>query len=269
MLKRIKIQHSLQRYSLLITFLILSFMSLNSQANDNLKWQNSNYIMQAFAEIALKNEYRKTKGRVLKWHAPIHYQFKYHSIEKNTLVESLFNVHLKHLNSITSHPIKESTSKTNLTIHLTQDKHFANVIKNNTYSSVKNLERDSHCMASFQTNKKGEITQAQIVLPLDHVFSRGLLVACIVEESTQIMGLPNDSDWVHPTIANDASKVELLTGLDYILLKILYHPSLQAGYKMHRSRVTIENIIQNLQSTSEIEQASDKVNSSGLFPLIN
>lgn len=71
-------------------------------------------------------------------------------------------------------------------------------------------------MGWFKTNGKNEIISAEIVLPLDHVFSRGLLISCIIEESTQVLGLPNDSDWVHPSIANDARKVELLIGLDYI-----------------------------------------------------
>ncbi|MEA1988695.1 MAG: DUF2927 domain-containing protein, partial [Pseudomonadota bacterium] len=195
-----------------------TYATKSQNQNLNLKWQNPSYIQKAFNEIALKNEYKKTSQRILKWQNPVRYGFSYHQIPKNKLVEELFETHLKHLAQITNLPINQTAQNHNLTIHLTSDKNYGNVIKKFTLTDVNNIERDSHCMGSFKTNRNNEIISAEIVLPVDHVFSRGLLVSCIVEESTQVMGLPNDSDWVHPSIANDASKVELLTGLDYIFL---------------------------------------------------
>ncbi|WEJ63034.1 DUF2927 domain-containing protein [Thiomicrorhabdus lithotrophica] len=237
--------------------------------NQNLNWQNSNYIQKAFNEIALKNEYRKTAQRILKWQKPIRYAFHYHQMPKNTLVEELFDAHLKHLADITQLPISKSAQANNLTIHLTSDKHYGKVIKKFTHTSVKNIQRDSNCMGSFKTNSKNEIISAEIVLPVDHVFSRGLLVACIVEESTQVLGLPNDSDWVHPSIANDASKVELLTGLDYMLLKILYDPQLKAGMNRAKSQPIIRQLIEKFERAGIIEKAHIQVNQSGLFPFVN
>lgn len=234
------------------------------------QWQDSKYLLKAFNEIALKNEYQKTNQRILKWQRPIRYQFEYHHLKTNLLVENLFNTHLKHLSEITHHSILP-VNKTipNLVIHLTEDEEYANVIKRFTGSTVKNIERNSHCMGSFKTNQHNEIIQAQIVLPLDHVFSRGLLVACVVEETTQIMGLPNDSDWVNPSIANDASKVELLTGLDYILLKLLYDTNLKAGMDLKQSQPILKRKIIQLKASNEINRANNKVNASGLYLLVN
>ncbi|BCN92592.1 hypothetical protein THMIRHAM_03770 [Thiomicrorhabdus immobilis] len=238
--------------------------------NLDLNWQNPAYIQKAFNEIALKNEYQKTDQRIIKWLQPIHYRFEYHHVKTNPMVENLFNTHLRHLSEITQHPIfPTEDTPPNLIIHLTADNEYAQVIKRFTASKVANIERDSNCMGSFKTNRHNEIVEAQIILPLDHVFSRGLLVACVVEETTQIMGLPNDSDWVNPSIANDASKVELLTGLDYILLKILYDKQLHAGMAFEQSQPIIRKRISALKDADEIKNANHQVNKSGLYPLVN
>ena len=83
------------------------------------------------------------------------------------------------------------------------------------------------------------------------------------------MGLPNDSDWVHPSIANDATKGELLTGLDYIFLQILYDPNLKAGMSKIQSQPIIRQVIQEMEQSNIIQRAHIQVNQSGLYPFIN
>ncbi len=245
-----------------------------SGENNLIEWQNKQYIQEAFNEIALKNEYRQTEQRISKWKEPIRYQFVYHGIKTNPLVERLFDTHLSHLKTITGHPIEAhkpgSKHKANLSIHLTPDMNYGKVIKSiSGKNHANNIQRKSHCMASFKKNKRNAIVEAQVVIPVDHVFSRGLLVTCIVEETTQILGLPNDSDWVNPSIANDTSKIELLTGLDYLLLKILYDKSLQPGAPYPQNQKTISRVINKLETNGEIKHASKTINRSGLFPLVN
>ena len=233
------------------------------------EWQNTEYILKAFKEIALKNEYRPTRQKILRWHQPIKYQFKYHTLPHNEMVETLFNVQLQHLSNITSHPILKSSHKPNLTIHLTKDEHYGSVIKRQTNSKVTNIEQLSHCMGSFKTKHNGEIIAAHIVIPVDHAFSKGLLVSCVIEESTQLMGLPNDSDWVHPTIANDKSKIEFLTGLDYVMLKLLYSKNIKAGMTGQALDKALQESIQKLHKRNQINTAQQQVNTEGLFPFVN
>lgn len=241
------------------------------------EWQSPSYIQKAFNEIALKNEYQKTQHRILKWQTPIVYQFIYHDLPQNLDLETLFKKHLKHLHLITQHPIQALTdintsqlpAQPNLLIHLTRDINYARVIQQVSRTTVKSLARESHCMGTFRKNGQGAIEQGVIIIPVDHVYSRGLLVSCIVEESTQLMGLPNDSDWVNPSIANDASKVELLTGLDYLFLKILYNPKLKVGMPMSLSQPIIKQIIDELRNEGMIEKAQQEVNRHGLYPILN
>ncbi len=263
----------IKRILLLGSLILLSTQSLSMQEASLKQWQNKQYIQSAFNEIALKNEYRSTDQRVLKWKKPIRYKFVYHNMKTNPLVERLFDAHLSHLQNITGHSIQPHKAshkgKANLSIHLTPDIDYEKVIQAVSKNQVKNIAKKSHCMASFKRNTKNAIVEAQVVLPVDHVFSRGLLITCIVEETTQILGLPNDSNWVNPSIANDASKIELLTGLDYLLLKILYDKSLKAGAPYPQNQQAIKRVIKRLESDGEIKHASKTINQTGLFPLLN
>ncbi|MEQ8321774.1 MAG: DUF2927 domain-containing protein [Rhodospirillales bacterium] len=53
--------------------------------------------------------------------------------------------------------------------------------------------------------------------------------ACLLEEITQAMGLPNDSDLVTPSIFNQKSTSETLSPSDTVLIKTLYDKRLPAG----------------------------------------
>ncbi len=277
----LKNTHAADLIHKLTLILGLLFWTVSSCANGVSKapeWQSPDYIQKAFNEIALKNEYRKTQQRIIKWQKPILYQFVYHNLPRNPVVENLFNEHFQHLQQITSHPIQLISDKKrlsnkrpspNLLIHLTKDADYGRIIQQETKSLVENIQRESHCMGNFTLNAKQQIDKAVVIIPVDHVYSRGLLVACIVEETTQLMGLPNDSDWVNPSIANDASKIELLTGLDYLLLKILYESKLQAGMTLSQSQPIIKNIINHQQKNGDIESAQHQVNRHGLYPLLN
>jgi hypothetical protein len=53
--------------------------------------------------------------------------------------------------------------------------------------------------------------------------------ACLLEEMTQAMGLPNDSDLVTPSVFNQKSTQRALSKSDLVLLKTLYDKRLPAG----------------------------------------
>ncbi len=243
-------------------------VSASSLTND---WQSPAYIQKAFSEIALKNEYRKTDGRVIKWQKPIYFEYQYYFLPKNDLVTRMTDAHLDQLKEITNHKIQSSdpTHPANFKIIFTKDRYYQMAIDTFAPSDVKNLSRESHCMGTYHLNKQHEIVHAAIIIPVDHAMSRGLLPACIVEEATQVMGLPNDSDWVNPSIANDKSRIDLLTGLDYMLLKLLYSPEIKAGMNQNDIQPIIHRELQFYQRNGLIRRAGHLVNKSGLYPLLN
>ena len=63
----------------------------------------------------------------------------------------------------------------------------------------------------------------------DRAASAGKLPHCIVEESTQHLGLPNDSDEVVPSMFDDRSVLDELTEHDKVLVRLLYDSRLPAG----------------------------------------
>ena len=91
---------------------------------------------------------------------------------------------------------------------------------------VRWMVANSTCFANY-FNKKGEIVAAVVVFPSRHPESYHR--ACAVEEITQILGLPNDSDYVKNSIFNDTSRYFELTEHDRWLLRALYQPEITPG----------------------------------------
>lgn len=172
----------------------------------------------------------------------------------NPLLLEPIHAHLRDLQFLTGIRFIETRSpkKSQFNIYLTQDryfrKHISRFVKNQKFAD--RLARKSNCFASFTTTSNHQITQANIVIPADHTFKKGLYVACVIEETTQVMGLPNDSDWVSPSIANDLDKQELLSPLDRMFLKTLYDPSLKPGMTIKEARPKIRHIIHRLLKQS-------------------
>ncbi len=110
-------------------------------------------------------------------------------------------------------------------------------------------------MLQFKRNKQYEIISALVIIPVDHAMSYGLLPACVIEELTQAMGLTNDSDWVIPSVANDKSVLDLLTGLDYLCLKILYDKRLYAGMDKKTSSPLVDKILIDLENQKIINSS--------------
>ena len=69
--------------------------------------------------------------------------------------------------------------------------------------------------------------------------------------------------------ANDKSKIEFLTGLDYLFLKILYSKNIKAGMRGKPLEQKLKNRIQALHLAGEVEMADEKVKAVGLYPLTN
>ncbi|MDD1643477.1 MAG: DUF2927 domain-containing protein, partial [Methylococcaceae bacterium] len=130
------------------------------------------------------------------------------------------------------------------------------------------MNRHSVCLGLFSTTPQGVIRQAVVIIPVDRARSKGLLVSCIVEELTQIMGLPNDSASVYPSIFNDQSIYILLTGLDYLLLKMLYDPRLVPGMNSQQALPVLRKIVDEFHQRHLIEAAEQMVSKGDLYSLL-
>ncbi|MPQ77433.1 DUF2927 domain-containing protein [Hydrogenovibrio sp. JE_KL2] len=249
----------------------LTLFLLGNTGNTNLyDWQKPDYIEKAFVEITLKDEYRATDMHLRKWTSPIRYYIDFYGLKPYPLAINMINAHMRQLTHITHHSIAQTHIKqeANLIIYLSKDRDYKTVIEKYTGNKVQDLSRESNCMGTFKQSQSHVIIGATVVIPIDYAMSQGLLPSCIVEELTQVMGLPNDSDWVYPSVANDVSKVELLSGLDYLFLKMLYSPQLKPGMNLIETKKVVKKLIREFQQQGLIKRANMKVRQEGLYPLL-
>ncbi|MDA8637889.1 DUF2927 domain-containing protein [Rhodospirillales bacterium] len=67
---------------------------------------------------------------------------------------------------------------------------------------------------------------------------------CYLEEITQSMGLPYDSDRVRPSIFNEASRERSLSKSDFILIRTLYDPRIRSGMDRTTAKTWASSIIE-------------------------
>ncbi len=246
--------------------LALLLLLAGHSARADERWQSDSYLTESFMAIAMEREYGEARQtRFARWQQPIRLQLVNESGDK-PLQADVVKVQAAHLARITGHPISMVTAKPNLTLIMTdysKMKSWANRTMGGD-PSVGMALKEGLCLANFATNAKHEISRATIIIPVDYSRAKGRFLDCVVEEFTQVMGLPNDSDKVFPSIFNDNSIDSFLTGLDYVLLKMAYHPALKAGMSSDEIRAALPIALADLRAKGEIREANRRVQQQSL-----
>lgn len=191
-------------------------------------------LLRDFEIIAFGAELgQETDGRLHKWQRPIRVFLDIRAGEAE-LYRRLTENHLERLAGLTGLEISlaDELSQANLVIVFDRDAQLVSSMARHapglTTAAIA-LDK-AFCFAQFWHGQdSGEIKRAVIGIPSDRAASEGKLPHCIVEETTQVLGLPNDSDDVNPSIFNDRSVFDDLTLHDQALLRLLYDPRLRAG----------------------------------------
>jgi len=237
-------------------------------------WQEPKYIHNSFIEIALNNEYSAEVSTVRKWTQPIYYSI-IHRTADESLHQRITETHLKHLASITDTTIQPASvdNKANLRIIFSTEELISQELKQDFLLDNKqliiDLSRNSVCLAHFSTFPDSSIKQAVIIIPVDRARAHAKLLSCVVEELTQIMGLPNDSDKVFPSIFNDKSHDDYLSGLDLLLLKLLYRPEMKVGMDIKQVHHQLDKAINEKDFQQLIKDSEQLVHQQGLYRLLN
>lgn len=262
---------SLSKHFWCCTIISLFFvlLSANTQASGKKPhWQERQYIQDSFKEIALQREYDKThQQRLARWQKPIMLYFE--SEQGNQRLQAqLLSVHVQHLSQITGVPIYFSSDpkKANVFAIFTSRENMENKIRQyiGDPESMRKAIDEAVCLGNFGVNTKGEIQRGAIVIPVNYARQRARLLDCIVEEITQLMGLPNDSNKVYPSIFNDVSSDIYLSPLDYIFLKMLYSPRFKAGMSKAQVDQMLPSVLDDLYYLGIIENAASQVHEGSL-----
>ena len=94
----------------------------------------------------------------------------------------------------------------------------------------------AHCMATIYRKNKN-IVRSIVYFP-SHLSLQAIRI-CIVEELTQVMGLPNDSLTITQSIFRDRGKHNELQPQDRLFLRLLYDPRVEYGME----RVAALNVV--------------------------
>lgn len=261
-------------YKILFIFNSLLYTSCALANQGYSHWHSPSYIRHSFLDIALNNEYSPEISNVRKWKKTIHYSIVHRTADTG-FHEQITKIHLNHLSDITGVKISPAQSKkqVNLTIIFSRERNITQELKNDFLlkdsEQITSLARNSVCIAHFHTNQDNSIKKAIVIIPVDRARAHAKLLSCVVEELTQIMGLPNDSDSVYPSIFNDKSSDDFLSGLDFILLKLLYHKDIKAGMNTELVNRKLIQILAQPSFQKLIEDSEYLVHQKGLFRYLN
>ncbi|WP_114410662.1 DUF2927 domain-containing protein [Marinomonas foliarum] len=244
---------------------ILCFLSMlaSSFALGEERWQNDAYIQDSFMKIALEREYKETKHpKLIRWATPIKLFFESDSGDAN-LQKELLSVHAQHLSYITGLSIDftDDPKQANIFVIFTNYDNLENKVRQyiGDPEKIRTALNEAICLGNFRRNRNYEITRGSIIIPVDYARIKARFLDCIVEEITQLLGLPNDSNDVFPSIFNDVSIDSYLSPLDYLLLKALYSPHLKPGMDVTQTRAAFPKLLAELHANKDIENAAQRV----------
>lgn len=253
--------------SFYIYSLLLVLFSTSVKAT-GLTWLDPAFVERAFYGVALEREYTAGSHPLAKWNQPIRVWVD-HRVGDEELHQELADLHVQHLTQITGLPIEFVSQQSRANVHwiYTRESRWIKEAK-----SALNLKSTQHlktaiCTAGFRTDSSGAIVSADIVIPVDLARSRGKLLACVVEEITQALGLPNDSKHAYPSIFNDHTPEELLAPLDVVLLKLLYEPELKAGMTLSEAKPIVKRLIREYQKEGILQNAAKEAKQAPLYEL--
>ena len=101
------------------------------------------------------------------------------------------------------------------------------------------------CFGYFHANGRKDIDEITAVIP--SFISDEEIRACVVEEVTQAIGLPNDSDSANPSIFNDDDMYQDLTWQDDLFLRVLYDPRVRSGMTRAEFEPLARQILEELR----------------------
>ena len=233
-------------------------------------WPQISYISNSFLEVGLGAEHGKSHNLNLrKWNKPLRIYVE-HQIGDQPLHDQLLDAHISQLVKITNFDISrvKNKSEANVYYYFTKQSILPSLVQNELDQSVVEYLHGAICLANVKTDKGNNIISAHIFIPVDQARMHGKLVACIVEELTQSLGLIRDSDLVFPSIFNDKTRNALLTGLDEILLRLLAEDTVKAGMSREELEPILHSILMKYQRQGLIRTAEQRVQEGALYEML-
>jgi hypothetical protein len=192
-------------------------------------------ILDAFAKIAFGTEFtRNPDPRLHKWAGPVRWRAEEH-VALDAGERAFLDRHIKRLARLTGLDFVPAAGRRDanfLILFVPEGRYRAAIERHIVPAHRVLLPRlaGTSCLGFLTSDRStDEIESAVSIIPIERARARGLVRSCIAEETTQVLGLRNDSSAVSGTLFDDNGTARDLTALDVILLRLLYHPTLRAG----------------------------------------
>lgn len=256
----------------LLSGLLFAAVATVAAAGD-VSWKSPGYLVDSFVELAMKNGYSSRQNPVRKWMTPVRY-FIVHRVGDEDLHRELIDAHFLHLARITGLRIEPAATRAeaNFLVVLTSEDKLESDLPRyfGTGPARQNemLFRHSLCMANFATERKGVIVRAVAMIPVDAARARSDLASCVVEELTHAMGIGNDTLQALPSIFSRKSNLAFLSGLDHLVLKMLYDPRIKPGMDQKAVLPVLKTIAAEYERDQAFATADKDAAESGLARLM-
>jgi hypothetical protein len=238
------------------TFAALCLLAASAQAEAPGASITDAAVIDAFAKIAFGNEYvAEPDPRLQKWTQPIRWR-SYEYLPLGEAERAFLEAHMARLARLTGLSIAPAASwpEANFVILFVTEDRYAATIERYVARSRRNLLprlAATSCLGLLRHDRTSfEIEDAVAIIPLDRARARGLVASCIAEETTQVLGLLNDSIEVPGSLFNDRGAARDLTPLDALMVRLLYHPRLRAGMRRPEALAAAREILPALRAAS-------------------
>ncbi len=207
-------------------------------------------LLRDFDIVVFHNEFDgQTDSRLRKWVVPVRLFLDIREGDRK-LIEFAVGQHVQHLVGITHYDIAVVNDRADANVIVVFDRENAlDRVRLDYFPpgfDIKRVMQTNLCIGQYQSNDRYEIVHAVVVIPIDRVMAAGRLEACVVEEITQILGLPNDSDDVNPSVFNDDSPEIELTNHDILLVKLLFDSRLRAGMPKAEALANVREMLEEM-----------------------
>lgn len=105
----------------------------------------------------------------------------------------------------------------------------------------------SRCFFVIWPNPDWSVKSAKIVI--NSLLEDSHITHCLLEELTQSLGLPNDSERLRPSVFNETSMLTELSPIDRILIRTVYDPRIKTGISLGAFRENVEPVIETYRQT--------------------
>lgn len=207
-------------------------------------------LLANFEQVVFRDEYDETRNldRIRKWTGPVRIAIFGEQAERYRSVLEAHAGALRRLTGLELTVLAAADGSENFRVHFVPWDDMEEIAK--PYSPhpewLATIIEESSCLFVSTHNDAYVITRAIVLVSTDERVEDNK--ACLLEEMTQALGLPNDSELIRPSIFNQWDFLQRLPLNDQILVRTLYDRRMRQGMPRDAALTAARGIIAELSA---------------------